>query len=76
MDQQKQDNQQTSLLLRGVAAAELDEAAHEIYIADGYLNKRMIVYDSDTGAFKRGWGAYGIPLDQISNDTLPPRVPG
>ena len=51
-------------------------AAHEIYIADGYLNKRMIVYDSDTGAFKRGWGAYGIPLDQINNDTLPPRVPG
>ncbi len=46
--------------------------AHEIYIADGYLNKRMIVYDSDTGAFKRGWGAYGIPLDQINNDALPP----
>ena len=75
-DQQKQDNQQTSLLLRGVAAAELDEAAHELYIADGYLNKRMIVYDSDTGAYKRGWGAYGIPLDQINNDPLPPRVPG
>jgi len=75
-DTQKQDNQQTSLLLRGVAAAELDESAHEIYIADGYLNKRMIVYDSDTGAFKRGWGAYGIPLDQINNDPLPPRVPG
>ena len=53
-DTQKQDNQQTGLLLRGVAAAELDEAGHEIYIADGYLNKRMIVYD--TIWFRRGWG--------------------
>jgi hypothetical protein len=75
-EQQKQDNQQTSLLLRGVAAAELDETARELYIADGYLNKRLIVYDSETGAFKRGWGAYGVPLDQIDNDPLPPRVPG
>jgi hypothetical protein len=75
-DQQKQDNQQTALLLRGTAAAELDEAAHELYIADGYLNKRMVVYDSDTGAFKHGWGAYGVPLNQIDNDALPPRVPG
>lgn len=74
--QQKQDNQRTSLLLRGVAAAELDEDAHELYIADGYLNKRLIVFDSDTGAFKRGWGAYGIPLSEVDNDPLPPRAPG
>jgi DNA-binding beta-propeller fold protein YncE len=67
----KQDNQQTSLLLRGVAAAKLDEDAHEIYIADGYLNKRVIVLDSETGAFKRGWGAYGIPLSEVSNDPAP-----
>ena len=73
---QQEDNQQTSLLLRGVAGAELDEDAHEIYIADGYLNKRVIVYDTDTGAFKRGWGAYGTSLDQISNDPLPQRKPG
>jgi hypothetical protein len=57
---QREDNQQTALLLRGVAGAELDEDAHEIYIADGYLNKRLIVFDLDTGAFKRGWGAYGV----------------
>lgn len=75
-NQQKEDNQQTSLLLRGVAAAELDENAHEIYIADGYLNKRLIVYDTETGAFKRGWGAYGTPLNEIDNNPLPPRVPG
>jgi 6-phosphogluconolactonase (cycloisomerase 2 family) len=47
-----------------------------MYIADGYLNKRLIVLDSETGTFKRGWGAYGISLSEISNDPLPPRAPG
>jgi DNA-binding beta-propeller fold protein YncE len=31
----------------------VDEAAHEIYVADGYFNHRVIVFDSETGAFKR-----------------------
>jgi hypothetical protein len=30
-----------------------------VYIADGYMNRRVIVFDSETGAFKRLWGAYG-----------------
>jgi hypothetical protein len=72
---QAQDNQQTDVLMRGVAAAELDEAAREIYIADGYLNRRVLVYDVDTGAFKRGWGAYGKPLSEISNTEPPPYDP-
>jgi len=58
-------------LLRGVAAATLDEDAHELYVADGYLNKRVLVFNSDTGAFKRGWGAYGKPLSEIPNDGYP-----
>jgi DNA-binding beta-propeller fold protein YncE len=41
------------------AGLEMDEAAHELYVSDGYLNKRVIVFDSETGAFKRMWGAYG-----------------
>ena len=64
---QQQNNQQTDVLMRGVAAAEIDEDEREIYIADGYLNRRVLVYDIDTGAFKRGWGAYGKPLGEISN---------
>ena len=72
---QKQDNQQTDLLLRGVAAATLDEDAHELYIADGYLNRRVIVFDSETGKFKRGWGAYGKPLSEIDNNPQPPHDP-
>ena len=68
---QKENNQQTDLLLRGVAAATLDEDAHELYVADGYLNKRVLVFNSDTGAFKRGWGAYGKALSEIPNDSQP-----
>jgi hypothetical protein len=37
----------------------VDDEAHEVYISDGYMNKRVIVFDSETGAFKRLWGAYG-----------------
>ncbi len=39
----------------------VDVAANEIYVADGYYNHRVIVFDSETGAFKRMWGAYGTP---------------
>lgn len=67
----KQDNQQTDLLVRGVAAATLDEDAHELYIADGYLNKRVLVFDSDNGKFRRGWGAYGKSLSEIDNNSQP-----
>jgi hypothetical protein len=73
--EQTQNNQQTEVLMRGVAAAEFDEDAREIYIADGYLNRRVLVYDLDSGAFKRGWGAYGAPLSAISNAPSPPYDP-
>jgi DNA-binding beta-propeller fold protein YncE len=43
------------------ADTEVDVAANEVYVADGYLNHRVIVFDADTGAFKRMWGAYGKP---------------
>lgn len=73
--EQNQDNQQTELLLQGVAAAEFDEDVGEIYIADGYLNRRVLVFDLDSGEFKRGWGAYGKPLSDISNEAPPPYDP-
>ena len=34
--------------------------------------KRVLVFDMDTGAFKRGWGGHGMPLSEISNDPIPP----
>lgn len=34
-------------------------ATNEVFIADGYANRRVIVFDADSGRFKRMWGAYG-----------------
>jgi DNA-binding beta-propeller fold protein YncE len=46
----------------------IDEPAHEIYAADSYLGGRVMVFDLDTFAFKRGWGAYGHKLSEISTN--------
>jgi len=67
------DNQDTSILGQP-AGIQVDDTAHEVYIADGYLNNRVVVYDSVSGQFRRGWGAYGIPLSQIEAAT--PEKPG
>jgi hypothetical protein len=45
--------------LGGPANFAFDAAANEIFVADGYVNHRVIVFDMDTGAYKRHWGAYG-----------------
>ena len=37
----------------------IDTGANEIYVADGYVNHRVIVFDATTGSYKRHWGAYG-----------------
>lgn len=47
-----------------------DDAAGELYVADGYGNRRIIVFDAKTGAYKRHWGAYGTK--QPTDDALPP----
>src|SRR5206468_3878048 len=39
----------------------VDPATNELYVADGYFNHRVAVFDADSGAFKRTWGAYGKP---------------
>jgi DNA-binding beta-propeller fold protein YncE len=50
----------------------IDVAAREVYVADGYRNRRVIVFDSETGAYKRHWGAYGKPP---SDAAMPPYDP-
>ena len=37
----------------------VDAKTNELYLADGYLNRRIIVFDAKTGKYKRHWGAYG-----------------
>jgi hypothetical protein len=68
-------NQDTSMLGRPSGLA-VDNAAHEVFIADGYLNSRVMVFDSNTGVFKRGWGAYGAKLEEISNGPRARYTPG
>jgi DNA-binding beta-propeller fold protein YncE len=41
----------------------VDPKTNEAYVADGYLNTRIVVLDADTGTFKRMWGAYGNKPD-------------
>ncbi len=48
------------------AAIEVDPTANEVYIADGYGNRRVIVFDADTGEYKRHWGAYGERPDDVA----------
>ena len=52
-------------VLRTPTGIFVDSKANEVFIADGYGNRRVIVYDSNTGAFKRQWGAYGKPPDDL-----------
>ena len=41
---------------------------NEAFVSDGYGNRRVVVFDADTGAYKRHWGAYGNrPDDKASN---------
>ena len=50
----------------------VDVEAKEVYAADGYTNRRVVVFDSETGAYKRHWGAYG---NTPSDDKTPPYDP-
>ena len=56
-----------------VAEVSIDADANEVYVADGYRNKRVAVLDADTGELKRYWGAYGNRPDDTN---LGPFQPG
>ncbi len=47
--------------LGGPTSMLVDPQTNEVFVADGYENRRVIVFDADTGAYKRHWGAYGKP---------------
>lgn len=39
---------------------------NELFVADGYRNRRVVVFEADTGRFLRMWGAYGnVPDDSV-----------
>jgi hypothetical protein len=62
-----ENNQETSYVINK-GRFQLDEVANELYIIN---QKRVLVYDASTGAYKRGWGGHGMPLSEISNNPIP-----
>jgi len=62
--------------LGGAASMTIDPAAGELYVADGYVNHRVIVFDTTTGAYKRHWGAYGKRPDDSYFEKAGERLPG
>ncbi|MCW5963546.1 MAG: hypothetical protein KIT83_05865 [Bryobacterales bacterium] len=61
--------------LRLPAKSLVDAKTNEVYVADGYANRRVIVFDADTGAFKRLWGAYGNKPDDTQLPAYNPKDP-
>ena len=49
---------------------------NEVFVADGYGNRRLVVFDADTGAYKRLWGAYGRKPDDKALERAPVHRPG
>lgn len=48
-------------------AVDIDVATNELFVADGMNNHRIVVFDSETGKYKRHW---------VANGTTPFNVPG
>ena len=69
---ESQGNRDTQNLGRP-ADAWVHPPTNEVFVADGYGNRRIIVYDADTGEFKRMWGGFGDqPTDGEADPALGP----
>jgi len=67
----------TPMIVGGIEEIRIDEPNNDIYVADSYLGGRVMVFDFKTLAFKRGWGAYGRPLSEVTtNDADRAYTPG
>jgi len=61
--------------LRLPAKTFIDKETNEVYVADGYGNHRVIVFDAETGKYKRHWGAYGHVPDDADQGNYNPDAP-
>ncbi len=62
--------------LGGPANFYVEPKSNELFIADGYINRRVIVYDAATGKYKRHWGAYGKRPTDTENYEYPVKLSG
>ena len=53
----------------------LHARTNELFVADGYGNHRIAVFDATTGRFKRMWGAFGRPPVDNDSCAVPPQQP-
>ena len=73
---EKPSNNSTTVLGRQPADMYVDPKANELYVADGDGGaRRLIVFDSESGAFKRIWGAYGEKPAEGRADKYDPNAP-
>ena len=61
--------------LGSVASIAIDQAANEIFLADGYSNHRVIVLDAENLTYKRMWGAYGKQPTDMKMKNYEPEAP-
>ena len=59
--------------LGGPANFFVEPSTNELFIADGYRNRRVVVFDAATGEYRRHWGAYGRPPDDAYRYEYPVR---
>jgi DNA-binding beta-propeller fold protein YncE len=59
---------ETPMIVGGLEEIRIVADDNEMYVADNYLHGRVLVFDLETFEFKRGWGAYGKPLADISTN--------
>jgi hypothetical protein len=72
-NQSKGDNDTANV--HRAADVRVDPKTDELFVADGYGNHRVIVFDANTGAFKRMWGAFGKPPGGVDNcDIVRPKT--
>jgi len=62
-------------LLGQPATVAVERSTNEVYVADGYVNQRIVVFDADTGAYKRHWGAFGKRPDDGPKEPLEAQGP-
>jgi DNA-binding beta-propeller fold protein YncE len=57
------------------AGLAVDPQSNQLFVADGYTNKRVIVFDADSGKYLRHWGAYGSRPDDANLGPYDPKSP-
>ena len=63
--------------LKRPAEAAVYRDTNEVFVADGYGNRRVIVFDADSGEYKRMWGAFeNVPIEAVDEQPPPDDVLG